>query len=340
MVNRYLILDDYHTIPIFELNPDSIKKSVKKAKSSYLNPDNKKKINHTALLSAVAKKLGFKGGFSGFKKEYDEQFLPFLKKNNLKKQVNLFRIESSDSYIDNLSSLSNMNKITIGNDGDKDIILFFLKPREVADRIFLQEKYEYPKTKIDKILLKFTMKINIIETIETNENIDELFSDMFNLLGNLLIKPRTELNMVLKRYVQNPTENFKNIEKLNKKSYELSQSLLSEMDSYEKGWVDVVPYNEKLVFLRDKEGNYDFVFRNLKDTNPPKLTEYREKIKFIPSYTKEEFEFFYKMLYFLEIWEDYERNEAEKYYCDNGGTISKYPSENKILFNYLKSKKK
>jgi hypothetical protein len=46
------------------------------------------------------------------------------------------------------------------------------------------------------------------------------------------------------------------------------------------------------------------------------------------------------MLYFLEIWEDYERNEAEKYYYDNGGTISKYPSENKILFNYLKSKKK
>jgi hypothetical protein len=340
MINRYLILDDFHSIPIFELNPDSIKESVKNAKSSYLNPHSEKNINHTALLSAVSKKLGFEGGFRGFKNEYNEKLIPFLKKNNLKKHINLFSIEENNSNIKDLSYLSNTNMINIGYDRDKDIILFFLKPREVADRLFLQEKYGYPKTKIDKILLKFTMKINVFETIQNDENIDELFSDMFNLLGNLLLKPRTELNIVLKQYVQNPTENFKIIEEKYKQSYKLAQNLLPEMDSYDKAWVDLVPYNENLIFLRDKEGNYDFVFRNLKDMNPPNLAEYYEKVKFIPSYTKEEFDFFYKMLYFIEIWEEYERNEAEKYYYANGGTISQYPTEDKILFDYLKSKGK
>ena len=59
-VVSYLPLKKFHILPVFGLEPELIKKSVKSVSRD------REKISHCTLLNALVQALGFKGGFTGY----------------------------------------------------------------------------------------------------------------------------------------------------------------------------------------------------------------------------------------------------------------------------------
>ena len=75
----FMPLDNFHIVPIFGLEPDLIKLSAKKI------AEDREDIKRSTVLNALAKKLGFKGGFSGYLDTYKNELLPFMIKHQLSK---------------------------------------------------------------------------------------------------------------------------------------------------------------------------------------------------------------------------------------------------------------
>ena len=100
----YIPLEKFHIVPVSGLSPEQLKSSAKKTIRD------REKISHTTKLNAIAKRLGVKGGFASYEREYREALLPFMASNNLTKQKNLLLHTKSGDY--NLFSPFNRQQIS------------------------------------------------------------------------------------------------------------------------------------------------------------------------------------------------------------------------------------
>ncbi|MBC7953165.1 MAG: hypothetical protein H7Z12_15265 [Rhodospirillaceae bacterium] len=92
--------------------------------------------------------------------------------------------------------------------------------------------------------------------------------------------------------------------------------LRTVISSCKSGWVDVVRCNAKLCFLRDADGGYDFVFRQMRTT--PFLSEGR------PDFEDGE-ERFARWLYFrYSGWLERDQHVAETAFYESGGNVAGY----------------
>ncbi|MCE1241560.1 MAG: formylglycine-generating enzyme family protein [Azonexaceae bacterium] len=150
----------------------------------------------------------------------------------------------------------------------------------------------------------------------------------FNLLGDNLVEP-----------MQRPPE-FR--------SYNASEDELSfdrrifnifrqEIDRSESGWVEVIPFsgNDNLVFLKGKNGAFDWVIRNQRDeafTGNP----YHPILKSHELPTAMQTSGLNAHLYFT-TGEWYERLEhsAETRHYEEGGTVATWPGYSKLLMREL-----
>ena len=98
--------------------------------------------------------------------------------------------------------------------------------------------------------------------------------------------------------------------------------------------MNVIPYNENLIFLSDNSGNYDFLIKNQRDKvfSHQIYGDYLKRAD-IPSFIED---------YRFKRWEyfNYKGNReldshlAEQHYYANGGLTKNYPGQHVILQNY------
>lgn len=123
-----------------------------------------------------------------------------------------------------------------------------------------------------------------------------------------------------------------------KKQMEFFSNALNEwLQASDCGWVNVIPYNENLIFLSDNSGNYDFVIKNQRDKvfTHQIYGDYLKRAD-IPSFIED---------YRFKRWEyfaykgnrELDSHLAERHYYSNGGLTKNYPGQPVILQNYYET---
>jgi hypothetical protein len=277
---RFIPFNRFHIAPLGDVTPAAIEAAAKLACTLHRDRD---PLELNTALNFIAKKLGFRGGFGGFRQEYDAKLLPFMKENGLVQRTDLI------------------------NKGEPAFDLVSLKPRQVSDRLFRADQpfpcrlftgydidwYElnnlyfrsnpwttHPEYKLfclpyDLVMMEFAEAKaassdrgrQVLEAaVAACAYIIQAGAD--NLLGDQLLcfgdGGRAEIKFVPRIYrprncsPQCFAQNEKDIR-------EVAKFFRFWIDQQDKGWVNVVRYNESLVFLKGRDGAYDFLFPGFRD---------------------------------------------------------------------------
>lgn len=179
------------------------------------------------------------------------------------------------------------------------------------------------------------ISVKIIDLILLN-NRNIASSSSYHLLGNALTDIPINANHV-KLYAQSSISDEDAT--LDIESQKYIQTLLTDrFKESNAGWVNVLPYNDNLIFLSDGKGNFDFLVRNQRDRQfNHQLFGSKLKRGDIPSFVED---------YRFERWHyfEYEGNRewdshcSEMYYYHNGGIKQNYPGTQAILRDYYQFK--
>ncbi|EME0092515.1 hypothetical protein VXI05_000492 [Vibrio parahaemolyticus] len=196
---------------------------------------------------------------------------------------------------------------------------------------FLNNKETEPK-KREKRYQQVSVKILDLILLKNRNG----SSSIYHLLGNSLTDIPSPSEYI-KLYAPNtvPTENVER--DLNSDKY-LQLLLTKRIGEGNAGWVNVLPYNENLIFLSDDRGNYDFVIKNQRGkVFNHQLFGNNLKRADIPSFIEDyRFERWYYFEY--EGNRELDGHNSEKHYYLNGGTVSNYPGIQTILREYYQYK--
>lgn len=273
--HSYLPLQKFHILPIYGISPKLFKKSVENCSRD------REKISHCTLLNSCCKALGFSGGFAGFKKEYSSKLKPFMKDNQLLRFVDL----TKQKYPENLG----MTKCLRLKKQDISERIFF-SGKEMPKKIFTGFNFRYDlhlddgfyignslysymsidesiKEALNNPLRKISLpngKERELVDIVIGRYLDKIVFSYFNLIGDQLIKPRKDKYEIQVYYPSDyyTKSDIEEDRKLHKKYLDF---FVSRIDSLDKGWVEIIPYNENLVFLKGEDGEYDYVYKNQRD---------------------------------------------------------------------------
>ena len=363
----YLTFRNYHVVPINGLQPEDIKKA-----AGIINRD-REKIERNTILNHICKSLGFRGGFATYKQQYQDELLPFFDKHNLQKPVDLVKDTENDKDL----------KIHLSHRQLADSL--FKSGRDIPRRIFIGHnvqlidliKLAIPKGlifvhKTGSLVLGDWVKFEDAYKDETfviadrdshcepypslyqlqtpNQSINYLLglcqqiAIHDNLIGTQLFDIGGGKHKIVSKYYDISEEIIHACNELG----QLLNILLIELD---KGWIHIIPFNKKLIFLSDGCGNYDFVFQDMRDDDfNHDIYEGYLKRADIPK-TESEYDF-QRWLYFPSSkhsenrkdstgesysgWLEKDIHESEKhFYSKPGNSLNNYPSANRILKQYF-----
>lgn len=369
--SSFVVFSDYHCAKLHDLTPESIKDAAKHVVDSSKRHSSisREPIKLTTAQNWIVKTLGFKGGMSSYLHAYHHELRPFMEKHGLSKHKNLcsFRFGGFsltlqalkrqavserffysgnplpeklftgynfpfDKTIDDGHYLANCS----GNEEYSDLLLSYgitpklfptlndvIRDMEIASGLkdkALPERngHFYSGRALKDVLLgKYALQL----------------PSSFNLLGDLLIEPSLNQAELTLCEIFLPIPEFIN----NKNLYLKAGEFFAErIRSYEAGWVDVIPFNDDLIFLRGASGEYDFVFRNMRDRPfGYELDNGALKPRYIPSCI-DDYEF--SRWYYFEFKGQRERvsQEAQWFFYKNSELKDNNPSRS-VLKNYLRS---
>ncbi|MGE5517148.1 MAG: hypothetical protein ACM31D_15185 [Bacteroidota bacterium] len=78
---KFLTFDNRHLAPVEGIDPKSLKRAARLARTAYL--DDEKRLPHNLALNHIAKSLGFKAGYGGYTAEWKAKLLPFMRDHGL-----------------------------------------------------------------------------------------------------------------------------------------------------------------------------------------------------------------------------------------------------------------
>ena len=337
----YLPLEKFHIIPINGLSPDEIKKSV-----SQVSRD-REKIKRNTLLNACAKALGFKGGIAGYKSEYESKLKPFMEEHQLITHTDLvspryigyglpsFKLSYQDiserlffsqkPIPKNLFTGYNFHYEKHFDDGSILYGLIFEKvERRLSAKLQLATTAPFKEVAIP---YQFCKSRYLIDIIIGSEN-TTLIQPGFNVIGDQLVFPRETNTPELCLY----NRSKENIDTEN----EFFNLFVKRIDEIGQGWVDIIPYNESLIFLRGEKGEYSFVFRNQRDKKFVHDSEFEPYLKRseVPRFNDDYH--FDRWYYFKhEGFKHKLLHEAEAEFYAKDGTVRTYPGLDTVLKNYI-----
>ena len=154
----------------------------------------------------------------------------------------------------------------------------------------------------------------------------------FNLIGDLLVEPNVygvELQMYFPKGFDGAVEEYQVT-----KACELFGERIRE---FTEGWLEIIPFNDNLIFLKGENGEYDFVFKNMRDD--PFVFNYHEgalKLKDLPSCINDyDFSRWYYFNY--QGQRELDRHQAEQLYYETGGNIIDYPGFSLLKAFYIEN---
>jgi hypothetical protein len=343
----YLPLKKFHILPVFGLDPELIKQSV-----DCVSRD-REKIGHCTLLNALVHALGFKGGFSGFLDAYEQILKPFMEDNNLSQYADLIEPRYP---CDGASRLKHQRQ-------DVSDRLFY-GDSAIPDKIFTGYNFRYDQyfddgigiynfeidrsdyglhqnpydgndsSNVDIALQNPTLQV-VLKRKQPNTRplIDVVIGgDLFyiqagfNLLGDQLIQPR-EKESVFQIYNTNKSDLAKCLTHSNKKM----SLFLQRIEEINQGWIDVLPFNENLIFLKGENGEYDFLFKNQRDEEfKHQIYEPYLKRADVPKFDDE---YHFKRWFYFEFKGNRQQqlHQAETEYYFSGGKRCDYPGTEELL---------
>lgn len=317
----YLLLRDGHAIPLRGVSPEDFKEG---AKHRVLHPD-VDPLKHRQTLDAIVDRLGFAGDFGTFKAKGWPEFQRFLKKHHCTNQVGVFPIDHG-GCID----------LCFAEHGGPS-------PRELADRIFFGPQEQRPR----RVFLGygvdwsawdngngFHISAAAIDSINAAPEVatqlgKNLFERRLDLMGQwgflddkLVYGPLATI--VDKRYWElkyGPEERAKQ----HAKTFAAVRAFRAVFDAQPEGWVDVLPYNDRLVILRAHDGGWDLVWRSYRETEPPKPDDvadsYKLAIADLPSRLMSESDLQRAIHFRQEFWDEDEAHKAEQAFYERGGSV-------------------
>lgn len=352
---KYLPFNRFHQAPVTKVSPKAIITSAKDMLRVRHLKD-RENIKLETVQNNICKSLGFLGGFAGFREEYRKALNPFMEENGLVTPADL--VTPVDAVI---------------NGGTGALVRF--SHRQLADRFF-QDDLPMPNRVFTGIgvsllgFLQFAWNLDGYlvthlwddDTSEPDGKIPEggyvvsrsnatLSLEHISVLSNMLGDQCLDygfsdhpVSVVLKIYFSKDMEDAATEKDQYDKAGLLFRSLLMELPN---GWLDVVPYNKNLVFLRGQDGRYDFVFRNMRDT-PFQHNPYAPYLKNadVPI-TGSRYDF-NRWLYFPSSgerdcrspyngWQERDEHAAEKAFYAVGGSARSHPGDD-LLCQYLIAK--
>jgi len=343
MKNKYFPTKSDCICKMNSLNPDKIKQYFKQEL-------NKSNIKPKQFYTEVAKLLGF-NAWDEYQSSYKNKILPFMKQYGLNK------------FAPNHNDKLNINILK----SEHDISFNY---RELSDRLFLSGKL-CPKSiftgygcKTDFIHHYYTKQYFNKETMNleladiSKEDYQQLLSEnkfdllipvnvgnfctFKNLLGDAFLKYNDTYNYeyIFEEYMDNKGLHKHESQKNNAIKF---HNTILELN---KGWIEIIPFNNNLIFLKSIDGYYDFVFKNLRDDKF--ISPYYDFIKHenIPTLLNEDYDFerwsYYgfkdtvkikKNIKPLLLWKEMDNHNAEINFYESH-TRDNYTSPSKILKNY------
>ena len=336
MSSKYLFTKLSQSFPINNLDIESIKQY-------YDDNLDRNEIKRKEYFYSIAVRLGFRD-WSHYRNEYENEIIPFLKKHNMK----------------DYAPSENKNILK----AEHEIAFSY---RQISDRLFLSDK-SLPKA-IFTGYGCLTDMINFhINVLVNDNNLHEITTLMANndLYDDLLKKTNLDLlipmnvscfislkNLIGDVFVNNENQNNDEIVSqlyegnkglyLNNSYTEAAKQLKKILLNMSKGWIEVIPYNDNLIFLKALDGTYDFVFKNLRADKHYSPYGKNIKHKYIPPLLNEDYDF-ERWLYFgykekkksvkeikvQELWKERDEHLAEIHFYENN-TMQNYPGSLQIL---------
>ena len=264
----FLILRDNHAVPLQGISPSEIKDG---AKHHIPYPD-REPLKHRKMLNAIVGQLGFDGDFGTFLHRGWPEFQAFLATKGCTQRAGLFPVDHG---------------------GCTD--LYFTKydgptPEQLADRVFVGEApsapvflgygvdwtawdqgdgFHVPAKAVDWIPGDFQT---------AQELAKHLFAQRHALMGHWGFLDDKLLKTPLK-YVEAKTYWMNGSDPADRQRSAVStfnavQAFRSVFDSRPEGWVDVLPFNDRLAVLRAHTGEWDVVWMGYREKEPPEAKVY------------------------------------------------------------------
>jgi hypothetical protein len=348
MYSKYFFTKEYCSCELNSLSPIEIKKSYSKELSKY-------DIKKVRYLNLVSKTLGFQD-WTEYQVEYTNKILPFLEKNGLKRYAPKYKIELYKSKHNIYFSYRQIadriflsgklipEKIFTGYDCKIDNYSYY--------KIFFPDIFNNNELLIDANYLELLIKSKDYHNILEEQELDYLipvdlgdFISLMNLVGDTFIIDENNTKEHLSMLYE---EKIGLIEQ--DRLMGIAEIIHKQLKKLEKGWIEIIPFNKNLVFLKAKDGSYDFVFKNLRDKKFDSEFAKYIRTKNIPSLLNEEYDF-ERWLYFgfkektknikeikpFDIWLERDSHLSEVEYYKNN-ILQDYPGENSILKDYYTKK--
>ena len=339
----FLKFQNLHLSPINGIDPDSIKKSAKETRETFLGNEKASEFKHTTALNHICKSLGFKGGFSGYKKEWESNLKPFMKRHGLLERSEVIEEELQDKFVELKAREIADRLFCPGQKIPKKIFVgadYFDLLKVVAecgfgDVAIARGNLQFARVSLDQVSEYIPPNNYFVVGEEARFRWEDIFNCLDNLIGDQLLDFGSETNRA------NIVAQLYNTSAAEMQEIEAAGALFAKcIRLLESGWIDVIPYNENLVFLRAKNGKYDFVFKDMRDeefqSNP-----YKPYLRSKDISSNGEENQFREWLYFkYDGWLAEDTHKAEHTFYDKGGVVSGYPSQMKILEDYFVCEKR
>lgn len=317
----YLLLRDGHAIPLRGISPEDIKEG---AKHRVLHPD-VDPLRHRQTLNAIVDRLGFRGDFGTYQTTGWPEFQSFLNTHRCSNQIGVFPIDHGGC----------IDLCFTGSDGPS--------PRELADRLFFGPKeqrphrvflgygvdwsvwdngngYQTPAAAIESINVAPEMAAQLARDLFTRR-LDLM--DQWGFLDDKLV--HGPLNSIVDKVYWELGYGPEERSNHRAKTVAAIRAFRVVFDPQPNGWVDVLPYNDRLVVLRAHDGSWDLLWRSYRGTEPPKPEDvadlYELAIADLPSRLMSRSDLLRALHFRQEVWEEREAHEAEQAFYDRGSSM-------------------
>ena len=365
MKNKYFFTKKFSCCPLNSLIPDEIKETYTNTKEL-----NKHTIQRGSYLGEVSRVLGFpKWGI--YQQEFETKILPFMEQHGLKDYApslgkNILKAEHDISFsyrqvADRLffDERPLPKKIFTGYQCKTDNFAYycprinhlkdlqdtaeddsFFKRFNITNDLIYANNYDHLKTVINS---------NHYKEVQNHNELDYLipmdlghFKAFHHLLTDIFILNDHE---VPDQYLIMQYENYGGLVE-DEKFTKISKLLKEHLLTIKKGWLEIIPFNDNLIFLKAQDGSYDYIFKNLRDQKFKSVYGDYIKPECIPSILNEDYDF-KRWLYYgfkkkksnikaikpLELWKEKDEHLSEiNFYQTN--EQKNYPGSNQILKNF------
>lgn len=342
---RYAPFEQSHIAPLRDVTPDALKLAAKQL------IQDREAIQLTTAQNILARKLGVDGGFAEYREEYDSRLRQFMQDNQLECRCDLITPHSEFPIV----SLTPRQV----SDG------LFLSGRELPVRVFtgynvdwygLNNRYfrynpwrEHPSFK--NFWLPYGVVLEAVRKAK-DQSPDAavavlesavaacyvLISAGANLLGEQLLSQRGEFShetRFIPRLYKQETMTAEEFHAAEQQCREVWRFFRLWIDQLSHGWVQVLPYNSSLVFLKGERGLYDFLFPRFRD-------EEFDHNPFMPYLRNDDvpkshdaYHFRRWLYYEYKGWLEEDKHHSElSFYC-RGNMAVDYPTSEHLLRQHL-----